>query len=134
MILLRLLSILAGCLVMVAPALFMSGASTGPAFFDGRTVLGAMSGLAVVAAAFFYVGVAGPRMRRSAGLRTVAMLLLAVPFLAGLAVLWRGAQASELWAGALLCSVTAMLFLAFVFPAQGSRKHRPLRRRESLAG
>jgi peptidoglycan/LPS O-acetylase OafA/YrhL len=134
MILLRLLSILAGCLVMVAPALFMSGASAGPAFFDGRTVLGAMTGLTVVAAAFFFVGFAGQKMRKSAGLRAAAALLLAVPFLVGVAVLWLGGHDSELWSGALLCSITAVLFVALVFPAQHSRKHRPLRRRESLAG
>jgi peptidoglycan/LPS O-acetylase OafA/YrhL len=133
MILLRLLSILAGGLVMVSPALFMSGGSAGPDFFDGRTVFGAMAGLAVVASAFFFVGFAGQKMRKSARLRAVAALLLAVAFVAGLAVLWDGGDASELVAGALLCSVSAVLFVAFVLPAQHSRKHRPMRRRESLA-
>jgi hypothetical protein len=133
MILLRLLSILAGCLVMVSPALFLSGGSAGPAFFDGRTVFGVITGLALVAAAFFFVGFAGQQIHKSAQLRAVAGALLAAPFLAGVAVLWRGGGAAILWASALLCCISAVLFIAFVFPAQRSRKHRPMRRRESLA-
>jgi hypothetical protein len=133
MILLRLLAILAGCLVMMSPALFMSGDSSGPAFFDGVTVFGAITGLALVSAAFFFVGFAGRKMIKSTRLRTVAAVLLALPFLGGVAVLWRGGQATELCASALLCGVTAVLFVAFVFPAEHSRKHRPMRRRESLA-
>jgi hypothetical protein len=134
MILLRLLSILAGCLVMMSPALFMSGGSSGPASFDGGTVIGAITGLALVSAAFFFVGFAGRKMKKSAHLRATAAALLAVPFLASMVILWRGGQDAELWAAALLCGVSAVLFVAFVFPAQHARKHRPMRRRESLAG
>jgi hypothetical protein len=133
MILLRCLSILAGCLVMMSPTLFMSGGSSGPAFFDGRTVFGIITGLALVSAAFFFVGFAGRKMRKSARLRGIAGALLAVPFLAGMAVLWRGGGEATLWASAALCIFTTVLFIAFVFPAQHARKHRPMRRRESLA-
>jgi hypothetical protein len=127
MILLRFLSILAGGLVLVAPALFMSAGT------DGRTVFGAFAGLALVAGTFFFVGLAGSKIRKSARLRAAAAALLAVPFLGSVGILWRGAQLSTLFASALLCSFVAVLFITFVFPAQHARKHRPMRRREPLA-
>jgi CHASE2 domain-containing sensor protein len=127
MILLRFLSFLAGALVLVSPALFMSGGS------DGRTVFGTFAGLALVAAAFVFVGVAGRKIRKSPRLRAITGALLAVPFMGGMGIMWRGAQFSTLWASALLCSFVAVLFITFVFPAQHARKHRPMRRREPLA-
>ncbi|MFL6673910.1 MAG: hypothetical protein ACJ8LG_11550 [Massilia sp.] len=131
MILLRFLSILAGAVVLVAPPIFMFAGATGPHFFDGSTVLAAMAGLVLVAASFFFVGVAGDRMRKSAQLRVVGGLLLGVPLAAGCAVLWRGNDELQLWLGALAFCFAAVLFVAFVFPAVNARKYRPLRARES---
>jgi ABC-type multidrug transport system permease subunit len=133
MILLRFLSILAGCLVMMAPPVLLSEGSGGPRFFDGRTVLVMMAALAVVSASFFYIGFAAKKMRKSATLRAIGALLLAVPFAGSTALLWRGGQPTELWGAGLLFCFTTLLFVAFVFPAGQRHKHRPMRRRESLA-
>jgi hypothetical protein len=131
MILLRFLAILAGALVMMAPPMFMFAGATGPHFFDGRTVLTAMAGLALVAASFLFIGAAGDRMRKSARLRSIGGLLLAMPLAASCALLWRGNDELELWLGALAFCFAAVLFVAFVFPAVNTRNYRPLRAREA---
>jgi hypothetical protein len=130
MILLRLLSILAGGLILIVPPLFLFGGTSGPEYFDGKTVVAALAGLTLVAFTFFFIGFAGDRMRKSAPLRTLGGLLLAVPFAGSAAMLLRAAQVELLWLSGLLLCVTVVLFVAFVFPASGSRKHRPMRRRE----
>jgi len=130
MILLRLLSILAGGLILVVPPLFLFAGTSGPEFFDARTVLAALAGLALVSFTFFFIGFAGDRMRKSAPLRTLGGVLLALPFAGSAAVLLRGTEVAMLWLSGLLLCVTVVLFVVFVFPASSSRKHRPMRRRE----
>lgn len=131
MILLRLLSIVAGGLILVTPPLFLFVGKAGPEYFDGKTVLGTLAGLALVAFTFLFIGFAGDRMRKSAPLRTLGGLLLAVPFVGSVAVLLRSTDVRLLWLSGVLLCVTVVLFVAFVFPATNSRKHRPLRRREA---
>jgi hypothetical protein len=133
MIQLRLLSILGGFLVLLAPTLLLWQGGGKPLSLDGTSVIGAMFALVVVAASFFYIGVYAREMRRSARLRVLGGVLLVAPFAASIAVLWRSSDDLELWASGLLFCFTAVLFLAFVFPASQSRKHRPMRSRESLA-
>lgn len=131
MILLRFLSILAGALVMLAPPLFLFSGTSAPAFFDTRTVLMMVAVLAAVAAIFFFIGVAGARMKRSASLRTLGAILLAVPFTASVAVLFRSHEADLLWLSGLLLAFTVMLFAMLMFPNAGANKHRALRARET---
>jgi hypothetical protein len=131
MILLRLMAFLAGGLVMVVPPMYLGSAG---GVFDGSTALKAMLGLAVVASSYFFIGFAGGRMRKSAPLRFVGALLLAVPCAAAGAVLWRGGDEPLLWLSALLFCCTAVLFVTFVLPVERPHKQRPMRRRESLAG
>lgn len=129
MIVLRLLSLLVGGLILVAPPLLVANGAK-PEFFDGRTVLAAQAVALLAAAAFFYIGVLGERMRKSGAARALGALLLAVPFSGGLAVLLRTQDVDKLWlSGALVC-LAAVLFVAFVFPVGGRGKHRPMRRRE----
>jgi hypothetical protein len=133
MILLRLLSFVAGGLVMVVPPMYLSGGTGGPVF-DGPTAIAAMAGLALVASSYFFIGFAGDRMRKSPLLRFVGALLLAVPCAAAGAVLWHGGEEPLLWLSALLFCCTAVLFVTFVVPVERPHKQRPMRRRESLAG
>lgn len=131
MILLRFLSLLAGGLLLVLPPLFIFGTATKPEFFDGRTVAGMLAGLALLSTSFFFIGLAGDRMRKSATLRTTGALLLALPFLAGLVLLVRANSVPLMVAGAALVALATTLFVGFVFPASGSGKHRPMRRSEA---
>jgi hypothetical protein len=134
MILLRVLSILAGCLVLIVPPLLMVNEADGPRFFEAATVYMGMAGLVLVAASFVFVGFASTKIKRSPRLRALAALALAVPFAASAAMLWLGGEAEELLASAVMSSFTAMLFVAFVYPARKSRKRRWMRRRASMAG
>jgi hypothetical protein len=132
-ILLRVLSVLAGCLVMLAPPMLLAEGSTGPKFFDGRTVMELMAILALMSASFFFFGFTARKMRKSPRLRAIGGLMLTVPFAGSVAMLWRADESAELWAAGLLFFFTTLLFVAFVFPAGRAGKHRPMRRRESLA-
>jgi peptidoglycan/LPS O-acetylase OafA/YrhL len=130
MILLRLLSILAGGLILVIPPMFMFAHGTGQQFFDPLTVSIKLAEGALLASSFFFIGFAGDRMRKSGPLRALGALLLAVPFIGGIAMLVRADDEWMLWLAATLICLAAVLFVAFVFPAVGSEKHRPMRRRE----
>jgi hypothetical protein len=134
MILLRFMSVLAACLVMMAPPLLLSDDSSGPLFYDGLTVVAVIAGLALVSGSFFYIGFAARKMRKSPRLRAVGALLLAAPFAGSVVTLWRGEDPLHLWGAGLLFCFTTLLFVAFIFPAGQPRKQRPMRRRESLAG
>jgi peptidoglycan/LPS O-acetylase OafA/YrhL len=131
MILLRFLALLAGGLLLVAApiALFSNDSS-----IDGWAALATLIGLALVAGTFFFVAIAGGRMKKSPQLRRTGALLLALPFAVSVTVLWRGGDEVEMWASALLFCFNALLFLSFVFPLDGTHKQRPMRRREPLAG
>lgn len=131
MILLRFLSLLAGALLLVLPPLLIFGSAAKPEFYDARTVAGMLAALALLATSFFFIGLAGDRMRKSSALRTIGALLLALPFLAGLALLVRADGVALMVGGALLVTLATTLFAGFVFPAGGSGKHRPMRRREA---
>jgi len=133
MILLRFLSMLAGALVLVAPPLFIFSGSA-PTYFDGRTVLIMMLGLTLVAGSFFFIGFAGGRMKKSARVRSIGALLLAAPFTASVAVLWRTTKPELLWLAGLLLCFTVMLFLSVLFPAAGGRRQRSMRAREPQLG
>jgi hypothetical protein len=132
MFLFRFLSFLAGILVFVVPPLFLFENSTGPQFFDGRTVLATMAALGLVALSFFYIGFAGDKMRKSLRLRWVGGVLLCVPSLGGAVTLCRGGEDEVLWMSALMFGFSVLLFVNFVYPATHMRRQRPMRRRESL--
>jgi drug/metabolite transporter (DMT)-like permease len=128
MIFLRFLAFFAGALMLVAPPIVLSDVHTRG--MPGWFVLAGLAGLAVMAGSFFYVALAARYMRRSAPLRTLGGALLAAPAAAGLAVFWTRTQPQLLWCAALLLSVTALLFICFVFPATSNRRQRPMRGRD----
>ena len=130
MFFLRLISFLAGSLVLLgAPFLFLS-ASAGLA--SGHVLLVMLGTLAVClfGVAYFYLAIAGHRTVRSPRLRRIAGGLIAFQLLAGIAVLMFSTNSQLLMAcGTCLC-VSVLLFLAFVYPGELPRTHRPMRRRD----
>ncbi|SFC64354.1 hypothetical protein [Massilia yuzhufengensis] len=122
MIFLRLLCLLAGVLVLVAPPamLFPNGAM--PA-----TVLVAML---LASASFFYVGVAGQRVRRSPRLGRLCTLLLLLPFLASAVTLWRSDDPAVLWMSGMLLGFTLIIGLVLAYPLLQGPSARRLRARE----
>jgi hypothetical protein len=129
MIALRLLSILAGFLVLIVPAVLLADAGLGG--MPGMTAIAALGGLALVSGSFIYIGMAGDRMRRNGRARMLGALLLAVPIAGSLVVMASRKDANLLWGSGALLAFSLMLFLVFVFPAV-ERRQRPMRRREGL--
>jgi len=112
MMFLRLLCLVAGALVLVAPAaLFPTGAMAPDA---GKAMI-ALLCVVLAAAGFFMVGMAGQRLRRSPPLRLFAALLLAVPVVSSVALLSNGGSPALLvMAGAVLV-LCAVLYPTLVF-------------------
>ncbi|WP_020655856.1 hypothetical protein [Massilia niastensis] len=125
MIFLRLLCLMAGVVVLVAPPvmLFPTGASM-PNVFKAAAVL---CGLLLASSGFFLVGMAGHRMRRSPRLRSLAAVLLAVPFAASVAMFWRSGSPTLLSMCSMLLCFTALLYLSFIYPVLRAPGYRPPR-------
>jgi hypothetical protein len=130
MIVLRLLSLLVGGMVLLAPPMVFADA--GRAGVPGLVALAGSAGLALVAVSFFFIAFAGNRMRKSAGLRVAGGVLLAIPVIAGAVMLWNGQQAELLCASGVLLALSIVLFVSFVFPATSQSKHRPMRKRDAI--
>jgi Ca2+/Na+ antiporter len=130
MILLRFLSMIVGALVLLVPPYFLFPDGPRHGAESGWTVLAGCAGLALVASSFFFIGIAGYHMKRSALLRAVAAVLLTVTFIAMAAVVWRNDVPDMWWMNGLVLCFTAVLFIVFVYPASRQRKHRPMRARE----
>jgi hypothetical protein len=131
MILLRFLSAALGTMVLVAaPIVLFSG--TGAAFAEGGQAFAFVVALLLVAASFFFIGVAGRKMKKSPSLRAIGAGLLAVPFSASSMIVWRGDDAAELWAGGTMLCFTILLFVAFVVQPASPHQRRPMRKREPV--
>ncbi|QYF94492.1 hypothetical protein KY495_04550 [Massilia sp. PAMC28688] len=128
---LRILSFLAGSAVLLGAPFLMLSARAGLA--SGHVFLVLLGTIAVLlfGFAYFFVALAGHRTVRSQRLRTATGALLAFQFVSG-GVLLALSQNSQLLmaCGALLC-VSVFLFLAFVYPGELPRTHRPMRRRDT---
>jgi hypothetical protein len=129
MIALRLLSVLAGFLVLIVPAVVLADA--GLAGMSATKAAAALLGMALVSASFVYIGAAGDRMRRSARARMLGALLLAVPIAGSLGLLATRHDVAVLWCSGVVLTFSLVLFLGFVFPSV-ERRQRPMRRREGL--
>lgn len=125
---LRLLCLLAGVLILVAPpAMLFPAGATG---LDALRVAVLLIGLVLASSGFFLVGMAGHRMRRSWQLRALAALLLAPPVGASVLVMWRGGSPTMLWMCSLMLSFTLVLYLTVVCPVVSTDGPRRLRKRE----
>ncbi|GAA0420213.1 hypothetical protein ACFOY5_22800 [Massilia aurea] len=113
MTILRLLCFAAGMLVLVAPAIVLPAGAMTPHAGKAAATLAC---LVLGACAFFVTGMAGHLLRRSALLRALAALLLAVPLAFCAALLWRGAAPAFMWTAGVLLGFTLTLYLTFVYP------------------
>ena len=112
MILLRLASLIAGVLVLIAPAVLIRVGGMPP---DTARAGAALACVVLASSGFILVGMAGQRLRRSAWLRTLAAVLLGVPVLASAALLWRGSSPAVLWLAGAVIGLSALLYLTLVY-------------------
>ncbi|OIJ41222.1 hypothetical protein [Massilia timonae] len=132
MIFLRLASLVAGVLVLIAPAILIRVGGMPPDLGRAGAVL---SCVVLASSGFFMIGMAGQRLRRSSALRTLAAIQLGVPTVASAALMWRGAAPSVLWLAGAVIVLTVLLYLTLIYrpvPALASLVQR--RRRPSSPG
>ena len=130
MIFLRILSFMAGSFVLfAAPFLLLSEAAGQPSGGVYRVALGAVAVL-VFALGYYFLALAGHRTGRSPKMRSIAAALITFQLLAGGWVLASSHDPRVLVASAPLLCLCVFLFMAFVWPGEGGRSHRPMRRRE----
>mgnify|MGYP000847653397 CR=1 FL=1 len=131
MMFLRLTSLAAGVLVLIAPALLIRVGGMPP---DAGRAGATLACVVLAAGGFFLVGMAGQRLRRSTSLRALAAVLLGVPTLASAALLWRGGSPSVLWLAGAVIGLSALLYLTLVYRTVPARTVSNLRRRSSTPG
>jgi len=122
----RLLSLLAGGLVLVVPPMLMPMAGDRPL----GTVMAGMFGIILMASTFFYVGAAGRQMRRGGQARIVGAVLLMLPAMAALATIATRRDEPLLWGSGALLVFTTVLLLHFVIMPTLDPRQRPMRERE----
>lgn len=132
MILLRLLAVLLGGLLLLAPPLYLSadGPMRNPP--DATTVALGCALVALLAGAFFYIAVYGHRMKRSKNLRIVGGALLAAPLITGVVMISATAALQSVYLSIAMFCLAAILFVSFVYPGERNRKHRPMRKRDII--
>lgn len=131
MFFLRLLAMLNGGIVLIAAPLYLRSQGTLRGE-DMATVVAGCILLAAIAASFFYIGLAGHRMRRSIPLRAIGGMLLSVPLVTGVAMVAETRYLQAVYLCVLMFCMAAILFVSFVYPGSQVRKHRPMRPRDSL--
>ena len=132
MIFLRLASLVAGILVLFAPAILIRVGGMPP---DVGRAGAALACVVLASSGFIMVGMAGQRLRRSARLRALAAILLGVPTVASAALLRRGSSPAVLWLAGAIIGLTTLLYLTLVYrpvPALAALAH--WRRRLSTPG
>lgn len=126
MVFLRFMSLLIGCAIVIgAPFLLLPAAPQRQG--DGGQAAFACLEIALAAAGFLYIGVAGHQLRRSRRARALAALLMAFPILGSLWILTLDDLPKEVWMIGPLLFCSLMLFFAVVFPGQHAHRYRPLR-------
>lgn len=132
MIVLRCISFAIGSLILtVAPFVLLPDAPQRPS--DVLEVLAGCGVIALMAAGFLIVGVAGNHMKRSLRARLVGGLLLAVPIAASFGLLFVDNVPEDAWMiGPLTCCAT-FLFITFIYPRKRNQLHRRMRPRDPAA-
>jgi hypothetical protein len=131
MFFLRLLAIINGGVVLIAAPLYLRSQGTLRGEEMGTVVLGCML-LAGIVASFFFVGLAGHRMRKSMMLRVIGGLLLAVPLSTAVVAVAETRYEQAVYLCVMMFCMAAVLFVSFVYPGSKVRKHRPMRPRDTL--
>jgi glucose dehydrogenase len=127
---LRLLAILNGFIVLVAAPLYLRSQGTLRGE-DTETVVKGCLLLAAIVASFFYIGLAGYRMRRSIMLRVIGGVLLAVPLVTAVVMVTETRYEQAVYLCVIMFCMAAILFASFVYPGGQIRKHRPMRPRDT---
>lgn len=130
MFFLRIFSFLAGSCVLFASPYILLGREQPSA--STAVILLAVLTVLLFASAYFFFALFGHRTARSRRMRSVAAGMIAFQLLAGAWLLAASHNARALVAVAPLLCFTVFLFMAFVWPGQSARGHRPMRRRERL--
>ncbi len=131
MFFLRILSFIAGSMVLLGAPFLMLSARAGLASGHVLLVLIATLAVCVFGFAYFFIAMTGHRTPRSPRVRTLVGGLITFQLLSGVAVLAFSQDAQLLMATGVLLCVSVFLFLAFVYPGELPRTHRPMRRRDS---
>ena len=128
MLFLRILSFFAGSFVLFgSPFLLLSTRQqSGP----GVAVLLSIATLLLFAAVYYFFALFGHRTSRSVRMRKLGAGLIGFQALAGAWLLATSRNTQALVAAAPLLCFTVFLFLAFVWPGEPRRSHRPMRRRD----
>ncbi|WP_409269596.1 hypothetical protein [Massilia sp. BHUDP2] len=110
MIFLRLACLMAGILVLVAPPvmLFPNGASA----HEVSSSAALLAAMLLAASGFFFIGMAGHRIKRSPALGRVSAAALLLTFVAGSAILWGSAEPTAMWLSGALLGFTLIVSLA----------------------
>lgn len=133
MFFLRILSFLAGSFVLMGAPFFMLSERAGLASGNVALVLLGSAAVCAFGVAYFVIALYGHRTIRSVRLRQLVGALLAYQLLAGALVLALSSHVDLLMTCGTLMCLSVFLFLAFVYPGQLARSHRPMRRREQRA-
>ncbi len=121
---------MAGSFVLfAAPFLLLSDAAGEPAGSGLTVFLGAVAVL-LFALGYYFLSLAGHRSARSPKIRAITATLIVFQLIAGGWVLSASHNPPVLIASAPLLSLSVFLFMAFVWPGDGARNHRPMRRRD----
>lgn len=128
MILLRLLCMMAGVLVLIAPSMLLP---TGGMPVSLPAALGMLVMLLLASSSFFFIGLAGNRFKASPKLHRLCLLLLAAPLVVGAATLWRAADPAALWMSGTLLGFTMFVCLILTSPLLQRPSARRLRAREA---
>ncbi len=131
MFFLRIFAFIAGSFVLFAGPFLLLSDSGQPAGRPTTVFFGAVAVL-IFALGYYFLGLAGHRTGRSAKIRHIAAMLIGFQLLAGAWVLSVSNNARVLVASAPLLCLSVFLFMAFVWPGDGGRSHRPMRRRDHL--
>jgi hypothetical protein len=124
---LRILSLFAGVIVLLAPPIMLTDAGTGG--WSIAAVAASLLGFVAIAAIFFYIGANGERMLRKPVKRRVGGLLLLIPIVTGLFLMVNRQEFAQLVGSGMLLGFSLLLFLSFVYPGI-ELPSRPLRQRE----
>ena len=129
MIFLRCMSCLIGSLIVTgAPFLLLPDTPQGPDDVS-RAVAGCLA-IALTAAGFCFIGVAGNHMKRSRPTRALGGVLLAFPIGGSVWVLQLDRPPEHIWAIGPLLFCAILLFYSFVFPGMRAHLHPRMRPRD----
>jgi hypothetical protein len=131
MIVLRCVSFAIGSLILTgAPFILLPAAPQRPSGM--LEVLAACGVIALMAAGFLIVGIAGNHMRRSLRTRVLAGTLLLAPISASFALLFVDNVPEDAWMIGPVTCFAIFLFLTFVYPRRRTSTERRMRPRDPV--